>query len=97
MVLTVIMVMVAMIMMMNFITRMKMYLIDDDDDDDDDNDEDEDDDKDNGDDDYDDCYTFISMISSISSSWSAERNCFITRHLLPELFLSLVMMIKIID
>ena len=29
------------------------------------------------------------MISSISSSWSAERNCFITKHLLPELFLSL--------
>ena len=33
--------------------------------------------------------TFISMISSISSSWSAERNCFITKHLLPELFRSL--------
>ena len=29
------------------------------------------------------------MISSISSSWSAERNCFITKHLLPELFRSL--------
>ena len=30
------------------------------------------------------------MISSISSSWSAERNCFITKHLLPELFRSLI-------